>query len=51
MQSVSALTAELWRLAWPAIIRNFLNCASDRATLALVGHYDRDEAHYDGQQL
>ena len=45
------LAAELWRLAWPAIIRNALNCASDRATLALVGHYDHDTAHYDGAGL
>ena len=42
------LTRELWALAWPAILRNALNCASDRLTLAFVGHWDQDEAHYDG---
>ena len=40
------LASDLWQLAWPAILRNTLNCASDRATLALVGHFDHDEAHY-----
>ena len=45
------LAAELWRLAWPAIIRNMLNCASDRATLAFVGHYDDEKDHYDGAGL
>ena len=43
--------AELWRIAWPAILRNSLNCGSDRLTLALVGHYDPDKAHYDGAGL
>ena len=42
---------ELWRLAWPAMLRNTLNCASDRATLSLVGHYDGNRVHYDGAGL
>ena len=46
-----ALAAELWRLAWPAIMRNAINCASDRVTLAFVGHYDQERAHYDGAGL
>ena len=45
------LTAELWALAWPAILRNVLNCACDRLTLALVGHYDPSTVHYDGAGL
>ena len=45
------LTAELWALAWPAILRNVLNCACDRLTLALVGHYDPSIVHYDGAGL
>ena len=44
-------TAELWALAWPAILRNVLNCACDRLTLALVGHYDPSTVHYDGAGL
>eukprot|EP00038_Savillea_parva_P014916 m.218071 g.218071 ORF g.218071 m.218071 type:complete len:158 (-) comp29424_c0_seq1:485-958(-) len=39
---------ELWRLAWPACVRNFLNCACDRATLILVGHYSNGRAGFDG---
>ena len=42
---------ELWRLAWPAMLRNTLNCASDRATLTLVGHFDASKVHYDGAGL
>ena len=45
------LTSELWALAWPAILRNVLNCACDRLTLALVGHYDPSTVHYDGAGL
>ena len=45
------LTAELWALAWPAILRNVLNCACDRLTLALVGHWDPSTVHYDGAGL
>ena len=45
------LTRELWALAWPAILRNMLNCACDRLTLALVGQYDPSTAHYDGAGL
>jgi len=49
--STLALTANFWRLAWPAILRNTLNCAADRMTLAFVGHYDPERAHYDGASL
>ena len=49
--STPALLASLWRLAWPAIVRNSLNCAADRLTLAFVGHYDHDKEHYDGAGL
>jgi MATE family multidrug resistance protein len=42
---------EIWHLAWPAMLRNFLGCASDRVTLSVVGHYDPDQAHYDGAGL
>jgi MATE family multidrug resistance protein len=38
-------------VAWPAILRQTINCASDRVTLALVGHYDHALAHYDGAGL
>ena len=51
LPTIPTLTAELWHLAWPAILRNTLNCASDRATLAFVGHWDHDKAHYDGAGL
>eukprot|EP00041_Stephanoeca_diplocostata_P006009 m.73156 g.73156 ORF g.73156 m.73156 type:complete len:502 (+) comp16118_c0_seq3:275-1780(+) len=46
-----SMTWELWRLAWPAMLRNLLNCSCDRLTLAVVGHYDHNTAHYDGAGL
>mmetsp|Transcript_8562 Transcript_8562/g.22068 ORF Transcript_8562/g.22068 Transcript_8562/m.22068 type:complete len:508 (-) Transcript_8562:8-1531(-) len=42
------MVVELWQLAWPACLRNFLNCACDRATLTLVGHYGNSTAGFDG---
>ena len=51
MEPRAALSRELWQLAWPAIVRNTLNCAADRVTLVLVGHYDDSRAHYDGAGL
>jgi MATE family multidrug resistance protein len=51
-EDMLAITLELWKLAWPAMLRNFLNCACDRITLALVGHYDyKNRAHFDGAGL
>ena len=49
--SHASLAIDIWRLAWPAIVRNSLNCAADRVTLAFVGHYDSDPFHYDGAGL
>lgn len=46
-----ALVGEFVHLAWPAVIRNMLNCAADRATLSFVGHWDESVAHYDGAGL
>jgi hypothetical protein len=51
-EDMLAITLELWKRAWPAMLRNFLNCACDRITLALVGHYDyKNRAHFDGAGL
>ena len=50
MERVGTLSA-LWALAWPAVIRNTLNCASDRFTLIFVGHWDDSRVHYDGAGL
>ena len=49
--STRDLLFDFWRLAWPAILRNTFNCAADRMTLAFVGHYDSERAHYDGASL
>uniref|UniRef100_A0A7S0IRK3 Protein DETOXIFICATION n=1 Tax=Calcidiscus leptoporus TaxID=127549 RepID=A0A7S0IRK3_9EUKA len=49
--TVGTSLSALWALAWPAILRNTLNCASDRATLIFVGHWDDSRAHYDGAGL
>ena len=46
-----ALLREVWRLSWPAIVRNSLNCASDRVTLAFVGQWDKNRDHYDAASL
>ena len=51
MSEPSAAT-EIWRLSWPAMCRNILNCAADRLTLAIVGHYDyAQREHYDGAAI
>lgn len=48
--SPAALRA-LLRLGWPAMLRGFVNCAADRATLSLVGHWDDTPAHFDTASL
>eukprot|EP00041_Stephanoeca_diplocostata_P029195 m.856061 g.856061 ORF g.856061 m.856061 type:complete len:544 (-) comp23511_c0_seq1:3708-5339(-) len=50
-RSYLPMVSELWLLAWPVMVRNLLNCGSDRLTLAVVGHYDASTAHYDGAGL
>eukprot|EP00729_Bicosta_minor_P021709 gene21709-33414_t len=42
---------ELWRLAWPAMLRQLVSCSCDRLTLAAVGHWDPSVTHYDGAGL
>lgn len=48
---LGAEAIELWRLAWPAMTRSFLTCASDRVTLIFVGLWDPAIADYDGAAL
>ena len=50
--TLRSAAGEVWRLAWPCMLRNFVNTASDRLTLAFVGHYDfAITAHYDGASV
>ena len=44
------LVSELWRLAWPAVVRMLLSCGCDRLTLAMVGHWDEKIAQRNGTQ-
>ena len=47
--ALGAAFSEIWTLAYPAMLRNLVDCGSDRLTLALVGHYDySDSSHFDG---
>lgn len=48
MRTSWVVLCDIWQLAYPAMLRNLVDCGSDRLTLSLVGHYDPHTAHFDG---